>query len=62
MDAYHILFRHPWQYVVDAKYMGRKNVYQLEKGGVRYTLMLFVRKNQPKASKTKGRNFLTVVY
>ena len=62
MDACHILFGHLWQYNMDAKYMCRKNVYQLEKGGVKYTLVPFARKNQPKTSKVEGRSFLTIVH
>ena len=45
MNACHILFGHPWQYDVDAKHLDRKNVYKLEKAGVRYTLVLFAKKN-----------------
>ena len=41
--------------------MVRNNIYQLEKGGVKYTLVPFARRNQPKASKAEGRNFLTIV-
>ena len=37
------------QYDVDAKQSGRSNLYQLEKGGIKYTLVPFTRKNQPKA-------------
>ena len=44
-DGCHILFRHLWQYDMDAKHLGRKNVYQLKKGGVRYTLVPIARKN-----------------
>ena len=32
MDAYHILFGRPWKYDGDAKYSGRNNLYQLDKG------------------------------
>ena len=32
MDACHILFGLPWKYDVDAKHLGRNNLYQLEKG------------------------------
>ena len=47
---------------MDATHSGRSNVYQLEKDGVRYTLLPFSRKNQPKALKAEGRNFLTIVH
>ena len=49
MNACHILFRRPWQYDVDAKHMGRGNLYQLERGDMKYTLVPFTRKKQPKA-------------
>ena len=62
MDAYHILFGRLWQYDVDAKHLGRSNLYQLEKWGIKYTLVHFTRKNQPKALQAKGRNFLTIVH
>ena len=62
MDACHILFGRPWQFDVDAKHSGRKNTYQLEKEGVRYTLLPIVEKNQTKASKVEGRNFLTITH
>ena len=45
MDACHILFGRPWQYDLNAKHLGRKNMYQLEKGGVQNTLVPFARKN-----------------
>ena len=62
MDVCHILFRRPCQYDVDAKHLGRSNLYQLEKGGIKYTLVPFTKKNQPKALQAKGRNFLTFVH
>ena len=62
MDACHILFGHPWQYDVDAKHSGRSNLYQLEKMGIKYTLVPFTRKNQPRALQAEGRNFLTFVH
>ena len=52
MDASHILFGCPWQYDVDDKHSSRSNLYQLEKGGIKYTLF----------PDTKGRNFLTFVH
>ena len=38
MDAFHILFGCPWQYDMDANHLGRSNLYQLDKGGIKYTL------------------------
>ena len=35
---------------------------QLEKGGIKYTLVPFTRKNQPKALQAEGKNFLTFVH
>ena len=62
MDACHILFGRPWQYDVDDKYLGRSNLYQLKKGGIKYTLLPFTRKNQPKALPAEGKNFQTFVH
>ena len=62
MDSCHILFGHPWQYDVDAKHSSRSNLYQLEKGGIKYTLVPFTKKNQPKALQAEGRNFLTFLH
>ena len=62
MDACHILFRHPWQYDEDARHLGRSNLYQLEKEGIKYTLVPFTRKNQPKVLQVERRNFLTFVH
>ena len=47
---------------MDAKYSDRSNLYQLEKGGVKYTLVSFTRKNQPKALQAEGMNFLTIMH
>ena len=46
---------------MDAKLSGRSNLYQLDKGGIKYTLVSFTRKNQPKALQAEGGNFLTFV-
>ena len=62
MDACHILFGHSWKYDMDAKYSGRSNLYQLEKGEIKYTLVSFTRKSQPKALQAEGKNFLTFVH
>ena len=39
MDVCHILLGRPWQYERDAKHDGRKNVYELEKDGIKHKLM-----------------------
>ncbi|XP_010263723.1 PREDICTED: uncharacterized protein LOC104601919 [Nelumbo nucifera] len=62
MDACHVLLGRPWQFDADAKHLGRKNTYQLEKEGVRYTLLPMVEKNQHKAPKAEERNFLTITH
>ena len=40
-----------------AKHSDRSNSYQLEKKGIKYTLVHFTRKNQPKALQAEGRKF-----
>ena len=47
---------------MDAKHSGRSNLYQLEKKGIKYTLVHFTRKNQPKALQAEGMNFLTFLH
>ena len=47
---------------MDAKHLGKSNLCQLEKGGIKYTLVPFTRKNQPKALQAEGRNFLTFMH
>ena len=44
---------------MDAKHSSRNNLYRLEKGGIKYTLVPFTKKNQPKALQDEGKNFLT---
>ena len=41
MDTCHILFGLPWQYDVDVKHSSISNLYQLEKGKIKYTLVSF---------------------
>ncbi|XP_019055460.1 PREDICTED: uncharacterized protein LOC109115689 [Nelumbo nucifera] len=62
MDACHILLGRLWQFDADAKHLGRKNTYQVEKEGVRYTLLPMAEKNPTKASKAEERNFLTITH
>ena len=47
---------------MDAKHSGKSNLFQLEKEGIKYTLVPFTRKNQPKALHAEARNFLTFVH
>ncbi|XP_010247056.1 PREDICTED: uncharacterized protein LOC104590196 [Nelumbo nucifera] len=61
MDACHILLGRPWQFDADAKHLGRKNTYQFDKEGVRYTLLPMAEKNQTKASKGLLDEFHDVV-
>ena len=46
---------------MDSKHSGRSNLYQLDKGEIKYIIVPFTRKNQPKALHAEGRNFLTIV-
>ena len=39
MDVCHILLGRPWQYDTSAKHDGRKNVYELEKDGIKHRLI-----------------------
>ena len=39
MDVFHILLGRPWQYDKNAKHVGRENVYELEKDGIKYKLI-----------------------
>ena len=47
---------------MDAKHSSRGNLYQLGKGGIKYTLVPITRKNLPKALQAKGKNFITIVH
>ena len=47
---------------MDAKHSSRSNLYQLEKAGIKYTLVPFTRKNQPKDLQVEGKNFLIFVH
>ncbi|XP_010275023.1 PREDICTED: uncharacterized protein LOC104610208 [Nelumbo nucifera] len=62
MDAYHILLRRPWQFDTDARHMDRKNTYQFEKDGTRYTLLPIAEKNIANAPKAHEKNFLTITH
>ena len=53
-----MLFERPWQYDVDAQHVGKDNLYKLEKGGVKYTLLPL---KVARRSKTKKRSFLTIL-
>ena len=57
MDACHISFGRPSHYDVDVKHSCKSNLYQLEKGGIKYTILPFTRKNQPKALQAEERTF-----
>ena len=47
---------------MDDKHSSRSNLYQLDKGEIKYIIVPFTRKNQPKALQAEGRNFLTIVH
>ena len=61
MDACHLLFGRPWKYDVDAQHSGRENLYKLEKGGVKYTLIPLKIVPRSKDTKSKGHSFLSMV-
>ena len=58
MDVCHILLGRPWQYDRNAKHDGRKNVYELEKEGLRHKLIPLQKKEEVESSRTLllGRN------
>ena len=58
MDACHVLLGRPWQYDVNAQHSGRSNIYNLEKRGVRFTLLPF--KLADKGGRGEKRAFLTI--
>ena len=60
MDACQLLFGRPWQFDLDALHTGRENVYQLEKDGVRFTLLPLRSGLRPKVSKADRRTFFTI--
>ena len=62
MDACQLLFRGPWQFDLDAEHAGRKNVYRLEKDGVRFTLLPLRSRLRPKVSKANRRIFFTITH
>ena len=47
---------------MDAKHLGKSNLYQLEKERIKYTLVPFTKKNQPKTLQAEGKNFLAIVH
>ena len=47
---------------MDAKHSGKSNLYQLDIGGIKYTLVPFTRKNQPKALQVRYCALLIFTY
>ena len=45
---------------MNAQHAGKENIYRLEKGGVRYTLLPLKVENRSKARQKEGRSFLTI--
>ena len=61
MDVSHILLGRPWKYDKNAKHDGRKNVYELEKDGIKHKLMPLQEKEELGSSWTLllgGKDFL----
>ena len=57
MDVCHILLGRPWQYDRSATHDGRKNVYELEKDGIKHKLMCLYEKEES-GSEDKSRTLL----
>ena len=54
MDARQLLCGRPWQYDLDAQHMEKDNVYQLEKDGVKFTLLPLRGGSRPKVKHKVG--------
>ena len=60
INACHLLFRRPWQYDINVQYVGRENIYRVEKGGTKFTLMLIKESSHLNTLKVEGRTFFTL--
>ena len=61
MDVCHIFLGRPWQYDRNAKHDDRKNVYELEKDGIKHKLIPLQEKEEAGSSRTLllgGKEFL----
>ena len=47
---------------MDDKHSSKSNLYQLKKGGIKYTQVSFTKKNRPKALQAEGMNFLIFIH
>ena len=52
MDVCHICLGRPWQYDNSAKHDGRKNIYELEKDGIKHKLIPLQEKEEVGSSRT----------
>ena len=59
MDVCHILLGRPWYYDRSAKHDGRKNVYELEKDGIKHKLMPLQDKEES-GSEDRSRTLLSI--
>jgi len=50
-----LIFNRPWQYNVDATYLGRDNLYKINKNGVNNTFIPLKREPKPKDFKVEGK-------
>ena len=61
MDVCHILLGRPWQYDRSENHDGKKNVYELDKDGIKHKLIPFQEKEEAGSSRTLllgGKEFL----
>ena len=52
MDVFHILLGRPWKYDRNASHDGRKNIYEMEKDGIKHKLIPIQAKDETGSSRT----------
>ena len=57
-----ITYRQPWQYDMDAQHAKKENLYRLEKGNVKYTLLPLKVAIHSKDTKSEGCSFLAITH
>ena len=61
VDVHHILLGRPWKYDKNVRHDGRKNIYELEKDGIKHKLIPLQVKDKAGSSRTLllgGKEFL----